>query len=118
MRVIASLPNVHAQLDALGANEDRRPSDELAHLVLALAAERAVERILRFAATDLAHFRAPAICESSQSLPRRQGVIQEIIHSSVSSTYADKHFDATSVDRLLAWLNYEFGFVSPNVQPK
>ena len=63
--------DVHAQLDALVANEDGRPGDELAHLVLALAAERAVERVLGIAAANLAHFRAPTRCESSQSLPRR-----------------------------------------------
>ena len=37
------------------ANEYGRAGDELAHLVLALAAEQAVERILGFAAADLAH---------------------------------------------------------------
>src|ERR1700719_5400805 len=50
--------DVRAQLDALGANEDGRPGNELAHLVLALAAERAVERVLRIAVANLAHFRA------------------------------------------------------------
>src|SRR5580704_18088100 len=62
--------DVHAQLDALGANEDRRSGNELAHLVLALAAERAVERVLRFAAADLAHFRAPDNMRIIASLPR------------------------------------------------
>ena len=47
-----------AKLDALVANEDGRPGNELAHLVLALAAERAVERVLPIAAANLAHFRA------------------------------------------------------------
>src|SRR5580693_5383587 len=47
--------NVQAKLDAFVANEDGRPGDELAHLVLALAAERAVERVLRITAADLAH---------------------------------------------------------------
>src|SRR5205807_4846728 len=47
--------DVHAQLDALVADEHRRAGDELAHLVLALAAERAIERVLRIAAADLAH---------------------------------------------------------------
>ena len=61
--------DVHAQLDAFVANEDGRPGNELAHLVLALAAERAVERVLQIAAADLAHFRAPTRCESSLSLP-------------------------------------------------
>src|ERR1700685_957050 len=47
--------DVHAKLDALVANEDGRPGNELAHLVLALAAERAVQRVLRIAAANLAH---------------------------------------------------------------
>ncbi len=38
--------DVVAQLDALVANEDRRAGDELAYLVLALAAERAVQQFL------------------------------------------------------------------------
>src|SRR5262249_33067231 len=58
--------NVHAQLDALVADENGRAGDELAHLVLALAAERAVERILGFAAADLAHLRTPTRYKSSQ----------------------------------------------------
>src|SRR5205807_7493827 len=47
--------DVHAQFDALVADEHRRAGNELAHLMLALAAERAIERVLRIAATDLAH---------------------------------------------------------------
>ena len=35
--------DVHAKLDALIADEDRRPGNELAHVMLALSAERAVE---------------------------------------------------------------------------
>jgi hypothetical protein len=46
------------KLDALVANEYGRPGNELGHLVLALAAERAIERVLRIAAANLAHFRA------------------------------------------------------------
>src|SRR5690606_11378271 len=42
--------NVHAEFDAFIADEDRRPRDELAHLVLALSAERAVESVLRLSA--------------------------------------------------------------------
>src|SRR4029077_20244621 len=49
--------DVQAKLDTLVANEDGRSRNELAHLVLALAAERAVEKILRIA-TTLAHFRS------------------------------------------------------------
>src|SRR6516162_11111867 len=60
---------VHAQFDALVADKYGRPSNELAYLALALAAERAVERVLRIAVTDLAHFRASTRCESSQPLP-------------------------------------------------
>src|SRR6516164_5377047 len=59
---------VHAQFDALVADKYGRPRNELAYLALALAAERAVERVLR-AVADLAHFRVPR-CEPSQS-PRR-----------------------------------------------
>src|SRR5713101_2098880 len=51
--------DVHAQLDALVANEDGRPGNELADLVLALAAERAIERVLGFSA-DLAHPCSPS----------------------------------------------------------
>src|SRR5208282_938435 len=59
--------DVHAQLDALVANENGRPGDELAHLVLALTAERAVERILGIAAANLAHSSLRLPCEGSTS---------------------------------------------------
>ena len=48
LRLLAD--DVVAQLDALVANEHRRPGDELPHLVLRLAAERTIERALRVAA--------------------------------------------------------------------
>src|SRR5260370_40423908 len=51
--------DVHAQLDALISDEYAPAGDELAHLVLPLAAELAVERILGFVAADLAHLRTP-----------------------------------------------------------
>ena len=38
--------DVHAQFDAFVADEHRRPGDQLAHLVLALAAEGTIERVL------------------------------------------------------------------------
>src|SRR5258706_2530263 len=47
--------DVLAQLDAFVANEHSRPGNQLAHFVLALAAERAEQRTLRIAACDLAH---------------------------------------------------------------
>src|SRR5262249_59885232 len=58
--------DVHAQFDAFVADKYGRAGDELEHLVLALAAERAVERILGFAAADLAHLRTPTRYKSSQ----------------------------------------------------
>src|SRR6476469_8686812 len=57
-RLVLLADDVHAKLDALVANVDGRPSNELAHLVLALAAEGAIERVFRIAAANLAHFRA------------------------------------------------------------
>ena len=58
--------DVHAQLDAFVADEYGRAGDELARLMLALAAERAVERILGFAAADVAHLRTPTRYKLSQ----------------------------------------------------
>src|SRR5262249_50614032 len=58
--------DVHAQFDASVADKYGRAGDELAPLVLALAGERAVERILGFAAADLAHLRTPTRYKSSQ----------------------------------------------------
>ena len=45
-RLVLLADDVHAELDAFVADEDGRPGDQLPHLVLALAAERAVERVL------------------------------------------------------------------------
>src|SRR6185312_5678838 len=45
----------HAELDAFVADKDRRAGDEFANLVLALAAERAIERVFGFAAAGLTH---------------------------------------------------------------
>ena len=47
--------DVHAQLDAFVADEHRRPRDQLAHLMLALAAERAIKRVLAVAAGVVRH---------------------------------------------------------------
>ncbi len=47
--------DVHAEFDALIADEHGRAGNELAHFVLALAAERAVEGVLGIAAADFAH---------------------------------------------------------------
>jgi hypothetical protein len=47
--------DIHAKLDAFIADEHGRTGDKLAHLMLALSAEGAVEGIARFAAARLAH---------------------------------------------------------------
>ena len=61
--------DVRTQLDALVADEDGRPGNELAHLVLALAAERAVECVLGIAVANLAHFRSPDRCRIRSRYP-------------------------------------------------
>src|SRR5262249_19340598 len=61
--------DVHAKLDAFVADEHGRTGNELAHLVLALAAERAMERGLGLSIVDLAHLRTSIkIQEPSHSL--------------------------------------------------
>src|ERR1700722_18675645 len=58
--------DVHAEFDALVANEHRRPGDELAYLVLRFAAERAIEGILRI--WRLAHaYSCPGLAGSQGS---------------------------------------------------
>src|SRR5262249_35872728 len=52
--------DILAQLNAFIADEHRRPGDQLTHLVLALAAERAIEGALCFLAGDLAHSCLPS----------------------------------------------------------
>ena len=47
--------DVHAEFDAFIADEYGRARDKLAHLVLALAAERAVQGVLGVASAHLAH---------------------------------------------------------------
>ncbi len=47
--------DIHAQLDAFVADEHGRPCNQLAHLMLALATERAVKRILAVAAGVVRH---------------------------------------------------------------
>jgi hypothetical protein len=49
--------DIHAQFDAFVADEDGRPRDELAHLMLALPAERAIEGALGVAARGFSHDR-------------------------------------------------------------
>jgi hypothetical protein len=71
--------DLHAQFDAFVADEDRRPGDQLPDLVLALAAERTIERVLGLAAARLTHrhSRAPS------TRPRRPalGIIFNALHS-------------------------------------
>src|SRR5664279_2866932 len=50
--------DIHAQFDAFVANKDGRTGDKLANFMLALAAERAIERVLCIA-FGLSHYRSP-----------------------------------------------------------
>src|SRR5215831_7029767 len=54
-RLVLLADDVHAELDAFIADEHGRAGDQLSDLVLALAAERAIERILRVAAAGFGH---------------------------------------------------------------
>src|SRR3712207_2152228 len=54
--------DVHAELDAFIADENRRASDQLANLVLALAAEGAVESALGVVAASLGHYHISNPC--------------------------------------------------------
>src|SRR5208282_1285405 len=56
MCLVLLTDDVHAEFDALIADEDGRAGDKLAHLVLGLAAERTVEGVLRIA--GFAHTRS------------------------------------------------------------
>ena len=60
--------DVHAKLDAFIADENRRPGNELANLVLALAAEGAVEGVFGVGSAHLAH----SFFQSSRSAARAQ----------------------------------------------
>src|SRR6202035_4783294 len=51
--------DIHAKFDAFIADENRRAGNELAHLMLAFAAKRAIERVFRVAAADLGHRTSP-----------------------------------------------------------
>src|SRR5215472_19112754 len=57
-RLVLFTDDIHAEFDAFVADEDRGAGDELADLVLALPAERAVERVLRVAAAGFGHDRS------------------------------------------------------------
>src|SRR3546814_16724915 len=58
-RLVLFADDVHAELDAFIADEHGRTRDELPHLMLALAAEGAVESILGIAAAGLGHTAIP-----------------------------------------------------------
>src|SRR5262249_41877168 len=57
--------DVHAQFDALVTDKYGRAGDELAHLVLVLAAERAKKQFFGFTAADFVHLRTPTRYKSS-----------------------------------------------------
>ena len=78
----------------------RAPGDELTHLAPALAAERAVERVLRIAVADLTHFRGPTRCESSQSPPPQDKPgASTILYSDCSSAARQARYRADQVTR-------------------
>src|ERR1700693_5622155 len=54
-RLVLLTDDVHAELDAFVADEDGRTRNQLPDFVLALAAERAVERVFRVATAGLCH---------------------------------------------------------------
>ena len=51
--------DVRAQFDAFVADQHVRTGNQLARIVLALAAERAIERVLGIAGADFAHSQNP-----------------------------------------------------------
>src|SRR4029453_730184 len=61
--------DVHAQLDAFIADENRRASDQLANLMLALAAEGAVQRTLGGVAASLCHYHISNSCRGGLYRP-------------------------------------------------
>ena len=61
--------DVHAQLDAFIADENRRASDQLANLMLALAAEGAVQRALGVVAASLGHYHISNPCRDGPCRP-------------------------------------------------
>src|SRR4029077_11286844 len=72
--------DVEAKLDAFVANEDGRPGDELAHLVLAFAAERDIQRFSRIAAANLAHSEPPSKTLPCSSIPNVGHFVQSVIY--------------------------------------
>src|SRR5579883_2750249 len=72
-RLVLLTDDVHAELDAFVADEHGGAGDELAHLVLAFAAEGAVQRVLRVATAGLGHSHSVSNRggpRSTNSLPR------------------------------------------------
>src|SRR3546814_18364138 len=55
-RLVVFLDDVHAQFDAFIADEHRRTGNQLPHLMLTLAAEGAVESVLRLATAGFTHY--------------------------------------------------------------
>src|SRR5581483_11799737 len=64
-RLVLFTDDVHAEFDAFVADEHGRSGDQLADLVLALAAERAIKRVLGIAAGGLVHRRPIRTCRKS-----------------------------------------------------
>ena len=89
VRLVLLADDVHAELDAFVADEHRRPGDELAHLMLGLAAERAIEGVLRIA--GLAHAHSCPGLAGSQGVdftPPRPGGTRTLRHTRANGTAA------------------------------
>jgi len=90
MRLVLLTDDIHAELDALVADEDGRTGDELAHLVLTLPAERAVQGGLGIAARGFGHGRFLLSSSSPGGAPprSRQGSEPKPGQASIRPGYA------------------------------
>jgi hypothetical protein len=75
MRFILFTDDIHAELDALVADENGGAGDEFPNLVLALTAERAIQSVLGIAAAGLIHWPSstpirPSNCNVNNSMHR------------------------------------------------
>src|SRR5689334_23159588 len=83
------MDNVHAEFDAFVADKHGRTRNQLPDLVLALAAEGAVERIFRVATAGLSHrhsITGPGACRPGR--PRRPAQTDGSRHESGSAPAA------------------------------
>ena len=100
--------NVHAQLDAFVANVDSCAGNELAQLVLALAAEGAIERVRGITAAGLAHLKTLLDARRRSRYPqatccgeafRHQGGYTRICQEGINITRAGKRAKRREMDQ-------------------